>query len=417
MPAPTEKDPVTVVMEAFTEFKASNDKLLAAKADGKAIGDLTAKVEKINDALDRFEPMNQQITLAGQQQKAMQEQLDTIEKTLNRPGALGGGDKGKEEQNAIAAAFDRVMRKPSDRRDPQDVQIVVKYMNTLTKGDDTAAGYLLAPPDMQREILKNIVEMSPIRSIATVRTIGVESYKRPKRTTAATATRVGETGTRSNTGDPAYGMLQIYAPELFARFEVSMQMLEDADYDLSAELRMESAEQFAYKEGYEAINGTGVGTNQMEGVLSNADIGEVVSGSASAITADGMIDLYHGVKTAYTRNGLFGLNRASMKAVRKLKDTTNQYLWVPGIANSAPNTILGAPYVEMPDLPDPGSNTYPVVYGDWRRGYTVVDRTGIMFQVDFTTGADSGLVVFRARKRVGGGVVLAEALKKMKCST
>ena len=127
-----EKDPVTVVMEAFTEFKASNDKLLAAKADGKAIGDLTAKVEKINDAIDRFEPMNQQLTLASQQQKAMQEQLDTIEKTLNRPGALGGGDKGKEEQNAIAAAFDRVMLKPSDRRDPQDVRIVVKYRNTLT---------------------------------------------------------------------------------------------------------------------------------------------------------------------------------------------------------------------------------------------------------------------------------------------
>lgn len=416
MPADN-KDAVTTVMEAFNEFKASNDKLLAAKAEGKAVGDLTAKVDTINAALDKFEPMNQQVTLAVNQQKAMQEQLDNIEKILNRPGALGGGDQAKEEQAKLAAAFDRLMRKPSDRRDPQDVQIVVKYMNTLTKGDDTAAGYLLAPPDMQREILKNIVEMSPIRSIATVRTIGSESYKRPKRTSAATATRVGETGSRSNTGDPAYGMLQIYAPELFARFEVSMQMLEDADYDLSAELRMESAEQFAYKEGYESINGMGHGANQMDGVLNNADIGEVVSGSAAAITADGMIDLYHAVKTAYTRNGLFGLNRSSMKAVRKLKDTTNQYLWVPGIANAAPNTILGAPYVEMPDLPDQGANTYPVVFGDWRRGYYVIDRTGIMFQVDFTTGADSGLVVFRARKRVGGGVVLAEALKKLKCST
>jgi HK97 family phage major capsid protein len=411
-----DKDAVTEVMEAFTQFKDSNDKLLAAKADGKAVGDLTAKVEKINAVLDKFEPMNQQITLAGQQQKAMQEQLDRVEAILNRPGALGG-DKAKDEETKVRAAFDRCMRKPADARDQADVDLVRKHMNTLVKGNDAGAGYLLAPPDMQRDILKNVIEMTPIRAICSVKTIGTQSYKQPKRTTPATATRVGETGTRSNTGDPGYGMLEILAPELFARFEVSMQMLEDSDYDLLAELRMESADQFSYKEGYESINGTGAGTNQMEGLLVNSDIGEVVSGSASAITADGMIDLYHAPKTAYTRNGLFGLNRTSLKAVRKLKDTTNQYLWIPGIANAAPNTILGAPYVEMPDLPDPASNAYPVVYGDFRRGYAVVDRIGISFQVDYTTGADNGTVVFRARKRTGGGVLLPEAIKKLKCST
>lgn len=408
------KDAVTQVMEAVTELRASNDKLLAAKADGKAVADLEAKVDKINVALDKFEPLNQQITLATQQQKAMQEQLDKIETALNRPGGLGGADK--DEAKKMAAAFDRVMRKPAQDRDPADLELC-KRMNTLIKGNDAGAGYLLAPAEMQRDIIKNIVEISPMRTICRVIQIGSQSYKAPKRTTAATATRVGETGTRSNTGDPAYGMLEILAPELFARFEVSQQMLEDSDYDLLAELRMESAEQFAYKEGYESINGTGAGTNQMEGILSNADVGEVVSGSAAAITADGMIDLYHGVKTAYTRNGLFGLNRASLKAVRKLKDTTNQYLWIPGIANAAPNTILGAPYAEMPDLPDPAAGTYPVLYGDFRQGYAIVDRIGISFQVDFTTGADSGLVVFRARKRVGGGVMKPEALKKMKCST
>ena len=409
-----EKDPVTVVMEAFTEFKASNDKLLAAKADGNAVGDLTAKVEKINATLDKFEPMNQAVTLAGQQQKAMQEQLDRIETVLNRPGAAGGNEKA--EAAKALGAFDRVMRKPAADRDPADLD-VCKRMNTLVKGNDAGAGYLLAPPEMQKEILKNIIEMTPIRAICSVKTIGSQSYKAPKRTGTASATRVGETGARTNTGDPAYGMLEILAPELFARFEVSQQMLEDSDYDLMAELRMESADQFSFKEGYESVNGTGAGTNQCEGMLVNADIGEVVSGSAAAITADGMIDLYHAIKTAYTRNALFGLNRASLKAVRKLKDTTNQYLWIPGIANAAPNTILGAPYVEMPDLPDPAASAYPVLYGDFRQGYTLVDRIGISFQVDFTTGADSGLVVFRARKRTGGGVLKAEAIKKMKCST
>lgn len=418
MPADN-KDAVTTVMEAFTEFKASNDKLLAAKAEGKAVGDLTAKVDTINAALDKFEPMNQQLTLATQQQKAMQEQLDRVETMLNRPGALGGDCKSKEEAAKLVAAFDHVMRKPADRRDPAQMQIVVGYMNTLTKGDDAGAGYLLAPPEMQREILKNVVEMSPMRSICRVISIGGHSYKFRKRATPATATRVGETGSRSNTGDPAYGMGEILAPELFARFEVSMQMLEDADYDLQAELRMESAEQFAYKEGYESINGLGAGVNQAEGILSNSSIGEVNSGSAAAITADGMIALFYAPKTAYARNGLFGLNRATLKSVRQLKESgsSGQYLWVPGVATATPNTILGSPYVEMPDLPNEGANTYPVLFGDFRRGYALVDRTGVMVQVDFTTGADSGLVVFRARKRVGGGVMLPEAIKKLKCST
>lgn len=418
--AEKDKDAVTIVMEAFNEFKTSNDKLLAAKADGQAVGDLTAKVEKINAVFDKFEPMNQQITLAGQQQKAMQEQLDRVETILNRPGALGGsGDKAKEENAKLAAAFDHIMRKPADRRDPAQMQAVIGYMNSLTKGDDTAAGYLLAPPEMQREILKNVVEMSPMRSICRVVPIGGHSWKFRKRNTPATATRVGETGSRTNTGDPAYGMGEIMAPELFARFEVSMQMLEDSEYDLADELRMESAEQFAYKEGYESINGLGAGVNQAEGILTNADIGSVNSGSAAAVTADGMIALFHAPKTAYTRNGMFGLNRSTMKSVRQLKESgsSGQYLWVPGIATMSPNTICGAPYVEMPDLPNEGANTYPVLYGDFRRGYALVDRTGVMFQVDFTTGADSGLVVFRARKRVGGGVVLAEAIKKLKCST
>lgn len=408
-----ENDDITTVMEAFTEFKASNDRLLAAKADGGAVGDLTAKVEKISAVFDKLEPMNQALTLAGTQQKAMQEQLDRVEAVLNRPSGAGAT---KDESAKMAAAFDRVMRKPAADRDPADMD-VVRHMNTLIKGNDAGAGYLLAPPEMQRDIIKNIVEMTPMRSICRVIQIGSQSYKAPKRTTAATATRVGEQGSRTNTGDPAYGMLEILAPELFARFEVSQQMLEDSDYDLLAELRMESAEQFSYKEGYEAINGTGAGTNQMEGILSNADVGYVPSGHASTIIADGVIDLFHGVKTAYTRNGMFGLNRSSLKVVRKLKDSQNQYLWVPGLATAAPNTIMGAPYVEMPDLPDQGSNTFPMLYGDFRQAYGIVDRIGISFQVDFTTGADSGLVVFRARRRVGGGVLKAEAIKKMKCAT
>jgi len=288
------------------------------------------------------------------------------------------------------------------------------YHNTKSlKADDISAGYLLAPPEMETMIIKKIIETTPIRSLATVRTIGGDSLKQPKKLTSGSAARIGETQTRTNTGDPTYGMIEIKAPEMYARIAISQQMLEDAGYDMIAELREDAAEQFAVKEGIEYISGINA-ANQGEGILTNADVSYTASGDATAITADGLLDLIYGIKTGYAANAILGMNRLTLSKVRKLKDGMGGYLWVPGIANAAPNTINGVPYVELPDMPDIAANTYPVIYGDIRRAYKIVDRIGISFQADFMTEADNGLVVFRARKRSGSAVVLPEAVRKLK---
>lgn len=410
---PGGRDAIDQLMRAFTEFKAANDENLM-KRDAL----LEGKINKINKELDRFEPLNQQLILAEKRAKAMQEQVDKCEAILNRPdlgGTAGGGDARQRENAAYRAAFDRVIRRHPQDRDPRDMELIRQRMNALVTGDDAGAGYLLAPPDMQADILKSVLEISNFRALATVRTIGVGSYKRPKKTGRGTATRVGETQHRTNTGDPAYGMIEIHAPEVFARIEVSQQMLEDAAYDLLAELREDASEQFAYKEGYEHINGAGA-ANQAEGILTNSEIAYTASGTSAAVTADGMIDLFYGLKTAYTRNANWIFNRATLAAIRKLKDDNKQYLWTPGIAGSVPNTILGATYVEMPDMPNIAADAYPVVFGDFRRAYVIVDRVAISFQVDYVTGADDGLIIFRARRRTGGGVMLPEAVRKLKCS-
>ncbi|MRV72556.1 phage major capsid protein [Duganella sp. FT92W] len=396
------------VMGAFEEYKKANDANQKKRDDN-----LEAKLANIDTHLNKFESANQQLTLAGEKQKAMQEQLDRVEAILNRADMGGVAANGKEAKE-IYAAFDRVMRKPADARDAQDMALLQRQAALVTS-NDAGAGYLLAPSEMQLEIVKNIIELSPMRTLATVRTIGSASLKQPKKTGSGAASRVGETQRRTNTGDPAYGMFEATAPEMFARVEVSQQMLEDSEYDLMAELREDAGEQFAVREGQEHISGAGA-ANQAEGILTNADVGYSVSGAAAAITADGLIDLFYGIKTGYARNGVFVLNRLTISAIRKLKDGAGQYLWLPGIANNVPNTILGAPYVEMPDMPNIGANAYPVAFGDFRRGYVIVDRVAISFQVDYTTGADDGLVIFRGRKRTGGGVRQAEAIRKLKIS-
>lgn len=395
------------VMQAFDAFTKTNDENLK-KRDAL----LEDKLSKINDTLDKFEPLNQALTLQKKQSDAMQEQLDKVEAALNRP-APGAEPIDKKEAREYRDAYMRVIRKPAGQADAKDIEIVNKRRAALVTSDDAGAGYLLAPPDVVQEIVKDIVEMSPMRSLATVRMIGGPSLKQPKRTGTAGATRVGERQPRVNTGDPAYGMVEITAPELFARAEISQQMLEDAGYDLAAELREEFGEQFGVKEGYEYINGAG-GSTQAEGILSASGVGEVVSGHASQITADGMINLIYGLKTGYAQRAVLILKRLTIRDIRKLKDGQGAYLWAPGIAGTVPNTILGANYVEMPDMPDVGAGNYPVAYGDFKRAYTIADRIAMSFQADFTTGADDGVVVYRARKRVGGGVRQPDAVKKLK---
>lgn len=399
-----EKDPVEVLMHAFNQFKSANDENLKQR---DAL--LEAKIENTSKALDRFEDVNQKLVLAEQQAKATQEQLERIEELINRPSA----SVTKQDFSAVTKAFDRVMRRSPQDRDRNDVETINKYANSIVKADDVSAGYLLAPPEMESAIIKNLIETTPMRALATVRVIGGDSLKQPRKTASGSASRIGEIATRTNTGDPAYGMIEIKAPEMYARIAVSQQMLEDSGYDLLAELREDATEQFAVKEGLEYISGTNA-SNQGEGVLTNGSISYTASGEAAAIAADGLMDLIHDLKTGYSANAVLGFNRATLGAIRKLKDGMGGYLWTPGIANAAPNTILGVPYVEMADMPDIAAGTYPVIYGDFRRGYKIVDRIGISFQTDFTTEADNGLVIFRARKRSGSAVVLPEAIRKLK---
>jgi HK97 family phage major capsid protein len=403
-----EKDPIESVMNAVEELQKTNDANLKKRDDN-----LEAKLANINAHLDKFEPMNQKLVLAEQQNKAMQDQMDRMEAILNRPN-LGDANATAKENREFMAAFDRVMRKPGDQREAADVQLIQRRAAVIA-GNDSSAGYLLAPPDMQTDIMKNVIEMTPIRSLATVRTISGPSFKRPKKTGSGAASRVGETALRTNTGDPAYGMLEFTAPEMFARIEVSLQMLEDSAYDLMAELREDSAEQFGVRTGSESIIGIG-GAGQMEGILTNGDILSTNSGSAALITADGMFSLFYGLKTAYSKSAMWGMNRTTLGAIRKLKNGEGDYLWATGIASGVPNTIMGAPYAEMADMPDVAANAYPVVFADFKKLYVVVDRVGISFQADYTTGADNGLVVFRGRSRTGGGVMQPEAGRKLKCA-
>jgi HK97 family phage major capsid protein len=328
-----------------------------------------------------------------------------METAMKRPDA----GYSSEQIDLTAKSFEKLLRKGKESLDEMELK-------TLTVSNDTSGGYL-APPEYVREIIKKVTEISPIRSIARIRNTTNRSVQMPTRTGTFSASWTSEIGTRSESTGLTYGLEEIAAHELYALVDISEQDVEDPVFNMQDELSNEFAEQFAKAEGTSFVNGTAQG--QPEGFMVNGSVAETNSGNGTALTIDGLIDLYSAVKTDYARNGTFVMNRGTLGKIRQLNTGTGgSYVFQAGFSLQVgvPNTILGQPYVEATDMPDVGAGAYPVAFGDFRRGYAIVDRIALSILRDPYTQANTGSIRYIARKRVGGQVVLAEAIRKQKVS-
>jgi HK97 family phage major capsid protein len=223
---------------------------------------------------------------------------------------------------------------------------------------DEGAGGILSPADFINEVVKGVVQYSPIRQIARVRSTSRTSIQFPKRTGLLAASWTSEKGTRSESTNPAYGLEEIPTHELYARILLSNWDLEDPVVDLEADVRDAMSEQFGVSEGAAFVSGDANG--KPEGFLTNADViaSPVLNGAASFTSPDGVIKLPFALKEQYWPNARYVMNRLSVRDLRLLKDTTNHYLWQPGVAGGAgvaegiPATINGFPYTIATDMPD-----------------------------------------------------------------
>lgn len=390
--------------KTFHSFKEENDKRIQEiKTQGQELGLTKEKMLKLNDSLDRLEKSTNE--LQAKTVEPISKRLDELDIAMKR--SQMGDSRGGPKENKAMDVFMKFCRKGEN-------WMPIEERKALVVADNTQAGYLV-PVDYAMEIIKQAVEMSPLRQFARIRQTGRTSLQVPKRTGTFSASWVADTGTKSETTGLTYGLEEIPTNEMYALVKISNAQLEDSAFNLEEELRMEFAEQFGVAEGLAFMTGTG--KNQPEGIITNSSISTVVTGSASAVAAAGLINLWGALQTTYARNAIFMLNRTTLRDLRKLVDGNGQYLWQPGLAGALPNTILGDRYVEMPDLASPAANAKPIIYGDPKRGYNIVDRLDIAVQRDEVTSKLSGQVEFLARKRVGGQVVDASAFKIQICST
>lgn len=293
----------------------------------------------------------------------------------------------------------------------------------LSAGSGPDGGYL-APSGVESEILRRLATVSPIRAVATVRTISSGTYKKAFSITGPAAGWVAETAARPQTGSPTLAELSFPAMELYAMPAATQTLLDDAIVSIDQWIAEEVESAFAEQEGAAFVNGDGVDKpkgflaypNVADASWSWGNIGVLNTGVAGAFAAshpsDILVDLVYALKAGYRQNASFVMNRKTQGLIRKFKDTAGQYLWQPPASVGAPATLLGFPVVEAEDMPNIANNAVSIAFGDFRRGYLVVDRAGVRILRDPYSAKPH--VLFYTTKRVGGGVQDFAAIKGLK---
>jgi HK97 family phage major capsid protein len=357
------------------------------------------KIANLEKELDKYEAKSAELAanLAAEAKakEELKEQFDAIEKKLAR---LPKGTAAYAEKSVEVKELEDYVRFG-------DKKVEIKYLRTDSDND---GGYLV-PEEFAQEIIKKITEISPVRQVARVRTTSRESIQIPKRNDLVQGYWVGE-GIEMTEGQSNYGTVKIAVEKLAAYTIITAEMLSDAAFNMESEINQDIVERFAQIEGYAYLNGDGVA--KPFGILSNTDIQDVNSGIANSFDADALINVTGELKTGY--NPSWMLNRRTLAFVRRLKDTMGQYIWQPGLAAGQPNTILGHPYFSAIDMPDIAAGSVPVLFGDFMRGYTILDHTDMSLIRDPYSLSREGKIQFVAHRRTGGQVVLPEAIKKLK---
>lgn len=348
------------------------------KTEDAAIEALTAKMADVEKKAD---------------QTALIARLDKLEAKANRPQADTTATEAANEQKA---AFVQYLR--TGKADEK----------ALTTSSDTA-NHILAPEQIEADFIRNLVEFSPIRQIADVRSTSTADIILPQRTSVTNAVWVGETTTRTGS-EPAFDQAKLGIKELATFVDMSLQLAEDSANVLT-EVNMALAEDFGQKESAAFVNGSLA--LEPSGFMANADIAVADNGSIAEIDPDALIALMYSLPATYRNAGTWVMNGGTLAAIRSLKDGHGNYLWQPSYQAGQPETILGRPVVEAVDMPDIAENAEPLIFGDFKRGYRIYDRLSLSVLADPYSVRIDGLMRYHARRRVGAGVVRPTAFKKL----
>lgn len=412
-PTPEIKKALDGLMETNKKFQDSvTAELKELREKGVTDPITAAAVKRLNDQLD-----------------LQQKHIDALRLKEARP-MIRGADGEKREATEVelkhrAAVHDYIRKGNSAGYEAEELK-------ALSVGSDPEGGYTVTP-EMDRQISRVVSEVSAIRSVANVVSIGSSAYKRLINVGGTDSGWVGESESRPQTNNAMLRERTYPTMEIYANPAITQTLLDDSNFDVEAWLADEVQIEFAEEEGSAFIMGDGVAkprgfiggytpvanTSFTEAGGSPGYVFTGVNGAfKSAAAGDGennIIDLIYALKAPYRSNARLVTNRATLALVRKMRDANGLSFWSPSLQAGQPSTVLGYPVLEAEDMPVPATDSFSMAFGDFNRGYQVVDRLSTRILRDPYTAKP--FVLFYTTKRVGGGIRMAEAIKLLKFGT
>jgi HK97 family phage major capsid protein len=390
-------DAIAELAKLFEEYKATNDARIDELEKGADAGEATEKLDNLEKRMSELETKKAE-----------------LEKKIYRPNTAATVDVDSEKKDF------RVWLKSG--------KIETKSVNT---GTDSAGGFTV-PSLLAKQIYDIIQERSVMRNLANVITVDSPDYAQVVNLKGVGVDIVTETATRNATNTSTFAQVKPSWNELSALSPITLQALEDSAFDLESLVIRDAAEAIALKEDELFFSGdnNSASSGEMKGLLAystatTADktraygtLQHVITGGAGAYAstapADVFFDLIAKFRTDYLPNAKWVMNRATLAATRKIKNSDGDYLFVPSMVAGVPGTLLGYPVVTAEDMPDISSGSFSVAFGDWKRGCTVADRVGIQMLRNPYMAA--GWVYIYTRLRTGFMVVDSNAIKFLKFS-
>lgn len=385
------------LQQAFEAYKAAMDEKLKSKADVV----VDEKVSRIDNSVGALQAAIDQTNL----------QLAAMSAGAGTDPQAGQSPEDKQYAKDFFAYF-RTGDTQNDTalRNAQRTGIRA----AMSVGSSPDGGYL-APVEWDRTVTNKLKILSPMRDICRIQTISTPGFIKVFNDRAVGSGWVGEVAARPQTSNPQFSTVTYTPGEIYANPAASQQLLDDSLVNIEEWLATEVETEFARQEGIAFISGDG--TNKPKGVLTYAsgsthpfgNVPSIASGGVGIITPDAIVNLVYDVPSEYVGPAQFIMNRATMASIRKFKDTTNQYLWQPSIQVGQPATILGYPVKEMGAMPNVTTANIAIAFGDFNRGYLIVDRIGVRLLRD--PYSNKPYIMFYTTKRVGGGLLDPLALR------
>lgn len=374
-------------------------------AQARALAETAAKENRdmTSEESAKYEAMNAEINRLGKDK----ERLEALS-NLESENAQRSAPSLRPGVESASAAKDIRASKEYEQAFYARMRSSIPQVNAVLDSQSGSGGTLV-PTVLEDQIVKKLLNFSPLRSICSVRQAATNAII-PVQATLPTASWVAEDGAYSES-DPTFAPVDMFAYKLTSLAKVSEELLYDAVTDLGVELSDSVGNALAQAEEQAFIVGSGSG--QPKGITLDAPTGITTTGAAiSTLTTDNLIDLFHSLKKAYRPGSSWLLNDQVVAAIRKAKNNQN-YIWQPGLVAGEPDQLMGAPVYVSDFMPTPAASAVIGIFGNFRY-YRIQDRVGIGLQRLNELYSGNGQVGFRIYKRLDGKCVLSEAFTALK---